>query len=113
MGGLKKAVNALLLFLGFSCNPEFDFDFFDLCCFCFFDFVGGKVVSSSPNLDESLLTSGYLVRNSSMVRPLDDVGECPGVVTSATALPLSVLFVLFFRWFFLCGLDRGRSACWF
>ena len=51
-GRLKKAVNALLLFLGFSCNPEFDFDFFDLCCFCFFDFVGGKVVSSSPNLDQ-------------------------------------------------------------
>ena len=59
MGGLKKAVNALLLFLGFSCNPEFDFDFFDLCCFCFFDFVGGKVVSSSPNLDNGFATSEW------------------------------------------------------
>ena len=86
MGGLKKAVNAFLCFSTkpdeFSCT---DFDFFDLCCFCFFDFVGGSVVSSSPNLErkireemignrqriyhleESLLTSGYLVRNSSMV----------------------------------------------
>jgi hypothetical protein len=75
VGGLKKAVKA---FLCFSCNPELsctDFDFFDLCCFCFFDFGGGSVVSSSPNLDESLLTSGYLVRNSSMVNPLDEVGE--------------------------------------
>lgn len=112
VGGLKKAVKA---FLCFSCSPELsctDFDFFDLCCFCFFDFVGGRVVSSSPNLDESLLTSGYLVRNSSMVNPLDEVGECPAVVTSATVLPLSLLFVLFFRWFFraLCGLCRGRSA---
>ena len=40
------------------------------------------------HLDESLLTSGYLVRNSSMVNPLDEVGECPAVVTSATVLPL-------------------------
>jgi len=107
VGGLKKAVNA---FLCFSTKPDelscTDFDFFDLCCFCFFDFVGGSVVSSSPNLEESLLTSGYLVRNSSMVNPLDEVGEWPSVVTSATVLPLSPLFVLFFRWFFrlLCGL---------
>ena len=51
VGGLKKAVKA---FLCFSCSPELsctDFDFFDLCCFCFFDFVGGSVVSSSPNLE--------------------------------------------------------------
>ena len=52
VGGLKKAVKA---FLCFSCNPELFsctvFDFFDLCCFCFFDLVGGKVVSSSPNLE--------------------------------------------------------------
>ena len=51
VGGLKKAVKA---FLCFSCNPELSctsFDFFDLCCFCFFDFVGGSVVSSSPNLE--------------------------------------------------------------
>lgn len=114
VGGLKKAVKA---FLCFSCNPELsctDFDFFDLCCFCFLNFVGGRVVSSSPNLEESLLTSGYLVRNSSMVNPLDEVGECPAVVTSATVFSLSLLFVLFFRWFFrvLCGLCRGRSA-WF
>ena len=52
VGGLKKAVKA---FLCFSTNPEFsctDFDFLDLCCFCFFDFVGGRVVSSSPNLEK-------------------------------------------------------------
>lgn len=53
VGGLKKAVKA---FLCFSCNPELsctDFDFFDLCCFCFLNFVGGRVVSSSPNLEKA------------------------------------------------------------
>ena len=48
-------------------------------------------------LEESLLTSGYLVRNSSMVNPLDEVGECPAVVTSATVFSLCTNVSLFYH----------------
>ena len=48
VGGLKKAVKA---FLGFSSTLlDCDLDFFPFLDFCLCGFVGGTVVSSSPNL---------------------------------------------------------------
>ena len=54
-----------------------------LLCFLLFFFLcfllclkGLSVLgTSSPNLDDNLLTSGYLVKNSSIVSPEEEVGE--------------------------------------
>lgn len=84
--GVGVFTNAVKLERGFS---SFSFFLFLFLCFRGFRVVGRSMFSSSLNLDDSLLTSGYLVRNSSIVKPDEDVGECGSVwAVSSTSLLL-------------------------
>ena len=107
MVGAVNAVKLLGCFSVFCC-------FFLLGCFlCFrgLSTVGSVFGSgSSPNLDDNLLTSGYRVRNSSIVRPEEDVGEWESSAlpspSSRSRPPPGRLFFLFARLLLLLLLFR-------
>lgn len=89
--------NAVKLERGFS---SFSFFLFLFLCFLGFNVVGRSMFSSSLNLDDKRFTSGYLVRNSSIVKPDEDVGEW-GSVIAVSSISLLLLWDLKFLFPFL------------
>jgi len=90
--GVGVFTNAVKLERGFS---SFSFFLFLFLCFLGFNVVGRSMFSSSLNLDDSLFTSGYRVRNSSIVNPDEDVGEW-GSVLAVSSISFLLLWDLKF-----------------
>lgn len=95
--GVGVFTNAVKLERGFS---SFSFFLFLFLCFLGFKVVGRSMFSSSLNLDDRRFTSGYLVRNSSIVKPDEEVGEW-GSVFAVSSISLLVLWDLKFLFPFL------------
>ena len=109
------------------------FLFFLLCFLKLWDLKGLSVLgTSSPNLDDNRLTSGYRVRNSSIVSPEEEVGEWGSVLeddslfrslfgsffcsSSLLLLNLFWFLLLSFFWFLkflsLFFLSELLELCW-